>query len=169
MEFIKGAPFAGPLTPETAIRDALQIADALSAAYPKGITHRDQKPANILVTASGIKLPDFGRALLSRDQPAATDATQTIGMTQAGTWKSHQSLVCSGMLRFIARVRVSLSLGLCAVGHRELGGIALNDEKDSLGGHHRISGHRFDPLSRRAEHRPDRVPFLAEPLLDQVR
>jgi serine/threonine-protein kinase len=85
MEFIEGAPLAGPLTPETAMRYALQIADALSAAHAKGITHRDLKPANILVTPSGIKLLDFGLALLSRDQPAATDATATIGMTQAGT------------------------------------------------------------------------------------
>ena len=44
-------------------------------------------PANILVTASGIKLLDFGLALLSRDgrQPAPTEATATIGMTMAGT------------------------------------------------------------------------------------
>jgi serine/threonine-protein kinase len=87
MEFIEGAPLAGPLHPDIAMRYAIQIADALSAAHAKGITHRDLKPANILVTASGIKLLDFGLALLSRDADGSqgTGATATIGMTQAGT------------------------------------------------------------------------------------
>jgi len=88
MEFIEGAPLHGPLPLDEALRYAVQIADALSAAHAKGITHRDLKPANILVTAHGIKLLDFGLALLSRDgdgRERATDATATIGMTQAGT------------------------------------------------------------------------------------
>jgi serine/threonine protein kinase/tetratricopeptide (TPR) repeat protein len=88
MEFIEGAPLAGPLNPGVALRNAMQIADALSAAHARGITHRDLKPANILVTASGIKLLDFGLAQLSHngDGPEwQTDATGTIGLTQAGT------------------------------------------------------------------------------------
>ena len=85
MEFIEGAPLAGPLALDTALRYATQIADALSAAHLKGITHRDLKPANILVTPSGIKLLDFGLALLDGGQRTATDATATIGLTQAGT------------------------------------------------------------------------------------
>jgi serine/threonine-protein kinase len=84
MEFIDGSPLAGPLNPDLALRHAVQIADALSAAHAKGITHRDLKPANILVTASGIKLLDFGLAQLS-GIGRETDATGTIGMTQAGT------------------------------------------------------------------------------------
>ena len=88
MEFIEGAPLRGPLPLDQAVRYAVQICDALSAAHAKGIIHRDLKPANILVTASGIKLLDFGLALLSRDarsseQPA--DETAALSMTQAGT------------------------------------------------------------------------------------
>jgi len=89
MEFIEGVPLAGPLPLDVALRHAVQIADALSAAHAKGITHRDLKPANILVTASGIKLLDFGLALLSGDadglRRTATDATASIGMTMPGT------------------------------------------------------------------------------------
>lgn len=83
MELIEGAPLSGPLPLDVALRFAVQIADALSAAHGKGITHRDLKPANILVTASGIKLLDFGLALMS-SVPAA-DRTATFSLTQAGT------------------------------------------------------------------------------------
>ena len=87
MEFIEGTPLNGPLPLDRACRYAVEIADALSAAHAKGITHRDLKPANILVTASGIKLLDFGLALLSRDgegRPRTAEATATVGLTQAG-------------------------------------------------------------------------------------
>ncbi|HEX5226976.1 MAG TPA: protein kinase [Bryobacteraceae bacterium] len=87
MEFIEGAPLNGPLGSDRACRYAVEIADALSAAHAKGITHRDLKPANIMVTGSGIKLLDFGLALLSRagdDGLPAGEATATVGLTQAG-------------------------------------------------------------------------------------
>jgi len=92
MEFIEGAPLVskenpGPLPLDRALRYGVQICDALDAAHKRSITHRDLKPANILVTASGIKLLDFGLALLSRGgrERAAAEETATIGMTQAGT------------------------------------------------------------------------------------
>lgn len=85
MEFIEGTPLAGPLQLDVALRHAVQIADALSAAHAKGIIHRDLKPANILVTASGIKLLDFGLALLSGDSESTSpETTATIGITNAG-------------------------------------------------------------------------------------
>ena len=88
MEFIEGAPLRGPLPVDQALRYAVQICDALDAAHAKGIIHRDLKPANILVTPSGIKLLDFGLALLSRDAGSgeqAADETAALSMTQAGT------------------------------------------------------------------------------------
>jgi len=64
MEMIDGQPLAGPLPLERVLEFASQILSALDAAHRKGITHRDLKPGNILVTKQGIKLLDFGLAKL---------------------------------------------------------------------------------------------------------
>ena len=62
MEYIEGEPLKGPLPVEQVLKYAVQICDALAAAHRKGITHRDLKPGNILVTKAGVKLLDFGLA-----------------------------------------------------------------------------------------------------------
>ena len=84
MEFIEGTPVKGPLPLDQALRYAVQICDALDAAHKKNITHRDLKPGNILVTASGVKLLDFGLAKIGTAPPTPDGATQTMGLTQAG-------------------------------------------------------------------------------------
>ncbi len=92
MEFIEGAPPGGPLAAPEAVRLAIGIAAALEAAHDKGITHRDLKPANILVTQSGIKLLDFGLALVndnpdsnSNDDVTRAPAHATLAGTVLGT------------------------------------------------------------------------------------
>ena len=78
MEYIEGAPLAGPVPPEEALRLATQTADALKEAHGRGVLHRDLKPANILVTVKGgVKPLDFGLAKLIESDPEIT-------MTAAG-------------------------------------------------------------------------------------
>ena len=85
MEYIEGTPLKGPLPVDQALKYAAQICDALDAAHKKGITHRDLKPANILVTGSGVKLLDFGLAKVGPVSKSGEEATQTTGLTRAGT------------------------------------------------------------------------------------
>lgn len=59
MEYVEGETLAerlraqGRLSVEEAIPLALQITDALDAAWEKGIVHRDVKPANVLIDSPG--------------------------------------------------------------------------------------------------------------------
>src|ERR1700726_2028825 len=80
MEFLEGETLAerlkkGPLPLDQVLRDAIEIADALDKAHRKGITHRDLKPGNIMLTKSGTKLLDFGLAKLAQEAvPAVPDS-----------------------------------------------------------------------------------------------
>jgi serine/threonine protein kinase len=93
MELVEGQPLAGPLPLDRALQFALQILSALDAAHGKGITHRDLKPDNILVTKDGVKLLDFGLAKLQdgpvvplslHDPSPATDGAPTIARLLTG-------------------------------------------------------------------------------------
>ncbi len=90
MELIEGESLAarlekGPLPLDAALRFALQIADAFDRARRAGVTHRDVKPQNIMLTRDGVKVLDFGLAKPVAPKPGPTEATLTKGLTTEGT------------------------------------------------------------------------------------
>src|SRR5689334_10952118 len=84
MEYIEGAPVGGPLPVNEVLRLGAQIAAALDAAHRKGITHRDLKPGNILVSKSGAKVIDFGLAKAGTMLRGDLDVTLTRPVTAEG-------------------------------------------------------------------------------------
>ena len=85
MEYIEGRPLEGPLPLPEVIRLGSQIAEALDAAHRKGITHRDLKPGNIMITKSGVKVIDFGLAKSDPIILGETAATMVKPITVEGT------------------------------------------------------------------------------------
>jgi serine/threonine-protein kinase len=142
----------GAMSPPRAVAIVRQIAAALDAAHASGVTHRDVKPENILVTADDFAyLVDFGIAR------AVTDP----GLTQTG--------LAMGTYNYMAPERftndevtyradiysLACVLAECLTG---LPPYRANSIEQAVG------AHLTQPPPRPSEVRPGRVP----PALDQV-
>jgi len=98
MEYVQGETLEsrmqkGPLPLKQTLEIGVQICDALEKAHRAGIVHRDLKPGNVMLTASGVKLLDFGLAkpaaamlgsqVLS-DKGQLTPSTPTMNLSMLG-------------------------------------------------------------------------------------
>ncbi|MFC3962406.1 serine/threonine-protein kinase [Nocardia jiangsuensis] len=124
---------AGPLAPADAVHYLEQVAQALDAAHRAGLLHRDVKPSNVIVTASGFAyLIDFG---IAKDL-AATGITSTGATIGTFTYMAPERL---GAAEVDARADV---YALACVLHQALTG-QLPFPGDSI--QHQIVAHLNTP------------------------
>ena len=89
MEYLEGDTLAdrlrkGPLPLEQVLRYGIEICEGLEKAHRSGVSHRDLKPGNIMLTKSGAKLMDFGLA-----KPVIPASLQSSGLTQTLVTPQH--------------------------------------------------------------------------------
>jgi eukaryotic-like serine/threonine-protein kinase len=107
MEYIEGETLSqrllkGSLPIQQVLQYAIEICDALDKAHSKGVTHRDLKPGNIMLTKSGAKLLDFGLAKLRQEAAPATPLSQLPTLAEAVT--AHGMIL--GTLQYMAPEQV---------------------------------------------------------------
>ena len=99
MEFLEGETLAdrlmrGPLPLEQVLKYGIEICEGLEKAHRGGVTHRDLKPGNIMLTKTGANLMDFG---LAKATTASAPPASSMTMTLSGP-SAEQPLTARGTL-----------------------------------------------------------------------
>ena len=109
LEYLEGETLTertarGPLTPEEIAGFGAEIAEALDHAHSHGLVHRDLKPDNVMITASGTKVLDFGVA--KRSPPPDAGLGPEAGGTRSDTRTLTQEGAIIGTLPYMAPEQV---------------------------------------------------------------
>lgn len=128
MELLEGTPLAGPLPLAQALPLLDQIADAIDAAHSAGVLHRDLKPGNVFVCASGaVKVLDFGLAELlaapnevPEGLPAGED--DPCDLTATGSVQGTPLYAAPELIRYGAASRASDIYSFGVLAYETLGG-----------------------------------------------
>ncbi|WP_342341800.1 serine/threonine-protein kinase [Micromonospora yangpuensis] len=81
MELVDGVPLSARLGRDARLpwREAVtigaEVASALAAAHARGVVHRDVSPGNVMLTATGVKVVDFGISALVGVSEQGADGT----------------------------------------------------------------------------------------------
>lgn len=107
MQYLEGRTLAerlatGPLPADVALRIAIEICGALGEAHRHGIVHRDVKPSNIMLTATGAKLLDFG---LAKQRPAVSLDSMAAGVRASSQLTAEGTIL--GTLHYMAPEQIS--------------------------------------------------------------
>ncbi len=105
MEYLDGETLAerlkmGSLPVDQVLRYSVQISDALAQAHRQGVVHRDLKPGNIMLTARGAKLLDFGLAKLEAE-PQLLGLSSTVALAAEGKSLTAEGIIL-GTLEYMA-------------------------------------------------------------------
>jgi serine/threonine-protein kinase len=142
----------GALPPARTVAILRQIAAALDAAHATGVTHRDVKPANVLVTADDFAyLVDFGIARAAAD-PGLTQTGMTIGTYY---YMAPERFTGDQVTPLADVYALACVMGECLTGSPPFPANSI----DRL-----IGAHLMDPPPRPSQLRPGSVPAA----LDQV-
>jgi len=147
----------GPIAPARAVAIVRQVAAALDAAHAVGVTHRDVKPENILVTADDFAyLVDFGIARAAGD-PALTQIGTTVGTYNymAPEYMAPERFTGNEVTHRADIYSLACVLGECLTGVPPY----RTESVERL-----IAAHLLESAPRPSELRPGQVP----PGLDQV-
>ncbi len=109
MEYVEGMTLdkkigGRPLPIAEGLDIAIQITDALDEAHSKGITHRDIKSSNIMITSRGrVKVLDFGLAKMTQ----TTSTPEQISDSQLATRVKTSPGVVMGTVNYMAPEQAS--------------------------------------------------------------